>query len=145
MVNKKPAIYDVAPRRNAADGAWLCNVIAGCDEPAVQQASADALPKCSGCGLAGGELKENARKRRDELEAANHREEAIKTAARSRADAGDAEPYKLLDLVELKAIAERRQLLGIEIEGIEAEHARVVDDHTHPLFACAKHLKRLPQ
>lgn len=144
VTTKRPAKQPYRPARRGNDGAWLCNVVDDCTGAAVVQASPDVLPLCSGCDVAGSEIKGNIANRQAELDAATAREETIKVAARSRADEGHDDPYSPFDHLELRAITERRQLLGGEIEALSAEHARVVAEHKHPLFACDKHASKLP-
>lgn len=144
MVTKR-AKQPYRPPTQRPDGVWLCNVVDDCTEPAAVQASPEVLPPCSGCDAAGIEIKGNLEQRRGELASIDSREDDIKAAMKRREDAAANEPLQLLDQVELRSITERRRILGEEIEGLEAEHARVVDDHTHPAFACDKHASRLPK
>lgn len=135
----KPPAYTPAGRD--AEERWLCNVVDGCDEVAVAQG---VLQCGAGCVHAGREFTANLQLRRDELEQVDAREGAIKAAAASRA-VDPHEAKDLLDVVELRALAERRKILGGEIEALDAERSSVEADHTHPLFACGEHVNKLPK
>lgn len=139
MVTKKakqPARFPL--RRHPDDpaaGPWLCNAAANCDTEAVQQATVD----CTGCAEQRAEAEAGLARKRDEIARHQATEDAVLQAARDE----DRELTEL-DKLQLQVAAMYRRDLNADVEKLTAAAAVVAVDHTHPVFACAKHLRLLP-
>jgi hypothetical protein len=134
MVTKKPKQPARFPQRRHADdptsGPWLCNVAAGCDEQAVVQATVT----CTGCDDRRLESEAGIERKRKELA---HHEELEGVVLKSARD--EDRDLTELDKLALQVAAMKRQQLGADLEALTAAAAAVADEHTHPVFACAKH------
>lgn len=149
----------------ATAGGPTCTIVDGCNGEATLQGTLT----CDSCGGESQNLRDNADKRRAGLAVLEQREDAVKTAARARdGQCGCADPSSHdgstpesggkpapcpqpqsgdlteVDHFELRVVAEQRRELGEQLERLEAAAGRVAREHTHPVFACAKHEKRLP-
>lgn len=143
-----------------------CTVVDGCTGEATLQAPRT----CDSCGGESQNLRDNADKRRAGLVTLEQHEDAVKAAARGRdgqcgcgaptshdgstpESGGKPAPCPRpqsgdlteLEKFELRVVAEQRRELGEQLEQLEAAAGQVAREHTHPVFACARHKRRLPK
>lgn len=122
-----------------SDGAILCNVVASCSKVAVMQVAV----VCPGCDNVVGFADKIGQV------AAEHDKHAraidlVLHELRERAAAGGGTGVTGVEELALRLGMQKVQELGEQLEGLRAAHAAVLDEHTHPVFACKAHERKLP-
>lgn len=123
-----------APRKDE-DGRWLCSVVKSCDEPAEVQSS----HACTGCEQIRAEHAASIEAKRLERDAHLASVEALRQQV-----ADDTADFGPIEQAAAKYAHSEIARLGAAIDALTAAHRSTEGEHSHPVFACAKHTAKLP-
>lgn len=117
-----------------------CTVDAKCKGEAVLQALAD----CAGCEATVAEHAADLESKRAEHAKYEQALDVVRQGLADRADAGEDAQLSAVEEVAVRLAMDKIRELGATIETLTAAHAALNAEHTHPVFACAKHKSKLP-
>lgn len=143
MVRGKGPILVVAADREFLrddEGRWLCNIVAGCDGVATLQAAFPCETGCDAAVVKHEKLIDGKRREADEYERAVG---IVRDEMQRAAEAGDPIYLTSAERLAIQLGHDNLKQLRADIKKLEAVRARVAGEHTHPVFACAKHEKTL--
>lgn len=129
-----------APRTNA-DGDQLCTVAARCNGLAVAQGAYS----CGDCDDVADAHRDQLDKLTVERDQHDRALDLVREEMRTRADAGDDARLSTAEAFAVRLGMDQVKQLGADIARLTAAHQAVLEEHTHPVFACKKHVDQLPE